>query len=106
MSVPENHVIRDCLVGVVTRDIDLKAFADEQWYRIPERVIGKSISREALEQAKALALYQSGGIRNGMPSAIEMWGEIAGLEQAKRRELVPEEEHHPRANNVYTVIRL
>lgn len=52
-----------------------------------------------------LALYQTTGIRNGLPSAVELWGEIREVARVSRREIIPEPDH-PAADDLYHVIRV
>ncbi len=99
-------VIRDCLVGVVADDADLHRFRDEKWYRIPDRALGRSLGRDALHELRTLAIYQSGGVTDGLPGSIELWGEIAAIETMRRRELLPEERTHPAADELYHRLRI
>lgn len=94
-------LVRDCLVGVVAADADLKRFRDEGWYRVPDRALGRSLGRDVLSELAALAIYQTGGVTDGLPGAIELWGEIAGIESMRRRDLLPDESHHPAADELY-----
>lgn len=109
MSEPRSHsgvILRDCLVAVVNHDADLRRFRDEAWYRIPERALGRSVGRDALQQSSVLALYQTGDITDGLPSSIELWGEISEVETLPRRKLLPDEPHHPAADQLYHQVRL
>ena len=94
-SSTTNPSLRNCLVAVVTNDADLLRFTDEHWYRVPARSLGKSLSVDTLNESTTLALYQTGGIESGLPSAIEQWGEMTRLEQMLRREIIPGEPDHP-----------
>lgn len=97
---------RDCLVAVITSDADLQRLREEGWYRIPERAFGRQLARDALDEASALALYQTASVRDGLPSAIELWGEIDELRTLARRDLIPDEPYHPSAGSLYHLIRL
>lgn len=97
---------RDCLVAVVNHDSDLLRFHNDSWYRIPDRILGRSIARNALEESSTLALYQSTAVTEGLPQSIEWWGEIDGIETVRRRELIPEEPTHPAAEELYHRIGL
>lgn len=96
----------DTLVAVLANDRDLHTFLRERTYRIPDRVLGRALARDALETSRYLALYQSGTITDGLPGAIEWWGKIADVRSMRRREVVPEEPDHPAADEVYHVLRL
>lgn len=97
---------RDCLVAVLNNDADLHRCSAGRLYRIPDRIIGRGISREALAEARALAFYQTAAIHNGLPGAIELWGEIEERLLLPRREIIPEEPDHPAAGEPYHLIRL
>ena len=97
---------RDCLVAVVTCDADLRRFIDEKWYRIPARAVGRSVAAETLREVRALALYQTSTITAGLPSAIELWGEIEEVRECTRREIIPSEAEHPAAEERYHLIRV
>jgi hypothetical protein len=100
------RIERDCLIGVVTNDIDLRRYADERWYRIPARAVGRSLKREAIEGSGVLALYQGAGISDGLPGAVELWGEIEGVRLRPRRLIIPDEPRHPAADDDYYLISI
>jgi hypothetical protein len=97
---------RDCLIAVVNSDDDIARFLNDRWYRIPMRAIGRSIGKGALDESRILALYQTSTIHSGLPSAIELWGEIDDIRQLRRREIIPEESNHPAADELYQLIRV
>lgn len=97
---------RDCLVAVITSDADLQRLREEGWYRIPDRALGRQLARDALEESSSLALYQTSSVRDGLPSAIELWGEIGERRTLARRDLIPDEPYHPSAGALYHLIRL
>jgi hypothetical protein len=86
---PEDRV----LVGVVRRKRDL-AFAQSGWYRIPVWRMPRGIL------ADYLALFCSSSLRQGR-GAIRWYAEIRGIELARRRDLIPREANHPRADEPY-----
>ncbi|MCE7934770.1 MAG: hypothetical protein DYG96_09275 [Chlorobi bacterium CHB2] len=102
----EEQPLRDTLVAVVTNDTDLQRFAEEGWYRIPARAVGRTLAADALQQTSTLALYQTGAITAGLPSAIELWGEVAQVLPKLRRELLPNEPDHPAADELYHLVRV
>lgn len=103
---PERSEARDCLVAVVNNDRDLHCFTDERWYRIPVRAIGRSLTEQALREARWLALYQTAGVRDGLGGAIELWGEIEERALMRRRDLLPSEPDHAGADDLYHVLRV
>ncbi len=96
----------DTLVAVVSRDHDLQTFLDHRTYRIPDRVLGRSLARGALQECRVLALYQSSRITAGLPSAIEWWGDVEEVETRLRGEICPDEPDHPAAEELYHVVRV
>jgi hypothetical protein len=102
----DTSVHRECLVAVVTSDVDLKRFAEQRWYRIPERAIGRSLKVESFDEFQKLALYQTSLVSNGLPSSIELWGEIDDVLRMPRREILPDEPNHPAADEIYRLIRV
>ena len=99
-------VVRDCLIGVVTNDADLERFARDRIYRIPTRSLGRALGATALDETKYLALYQTSSIAEGLPGAIEMWGEVEKISRQLRRKILPHEPDHPSADELYHLIRL
>ena len=96
----------DTIVAVVSRDGDLQTFLDHSTYRIPDRVLGRSLARGALEECTTLALYQSSRITAGIPSAIEWWGEVCQVDVRLRGEICPDEPDHPAAEELYHVVQV
>ena len=92
---PEDRV----LVGVINRKRDLDYARDHHWYRIPQERMPRGV------YAEYLAFYLSRAFRekNG---GIVYYAQRKGLELAYRRDLLPEEAHHPNANNVYYRVAL
>lgn len=97
---------RDCLVAVVTTDLDLARFTDQQWYRIPRRVLGHVLSSDALAETRWLALYQTGGVTSGMSGAIELIARVESVDFCLRSEIIPEEPGHPAASEGYAIVRV
>jgi hypothetical protein len=92
---PEDRV----LVGVVNRRRDLRAALDEGWYRVPVDRFQRPFDFEVL----ALFLARAFGQRNG---AIHFYARILGVELARRRDLLPDEPDHPRADRLYFRVAL
>lgn len=81
------------LVAVVTRPADL-ARAAEGWYRLP---VAHAPARLGCE---ALAFYQTGAF-GAEGHAVRLWAAVQRVTLARRRELLPDEAHHPRADALY-----
>jgi hypothetical protein len=87
---PEHRV----LVGVIKTKRDLDILLNEHWYRIPYA----SAPRGA--DAEYIAVYTSSGVKekNG---GIHYYGWQTGHELLRRRDLIPNEPKHSRANEWY-----
>lgn len=105
-SFMEEQPFRDTLIAVVTNDVDLQRFAQHGWYRIPARAIGRTLAADTLPQLTTIALYQTGAITTGLPSAIELWGEITNITLQLRRHILPNEPDHPAADEWYHIIHV
>lgn len=85
---PEDRV----LVGVINRRRDL-TYARQGWYRIPA---GRYVWREA--EYLAFFLSRAFGDQNG---AVRWVAAVRGWELTRRRDLLPAEADHPRADDPY-----
>ena len=81
------------LVGAVNRKKDLEIARKELWYRIPVKHVPK-------RKAKYLALYQTRVFDKG-GKAINYYASIKGSSLHQRKELLPDEENHPRSEDYY-----
>lgn len=92
---------RTVLVAVVNNQTDLQRAASEGWYRIPQRRAPRRVG------ADYLALYQTGKFK-GQPEAqtITYFASTRRYRLMTRRELLPEEVDHPRAEEYYFRIDL
>lgn len=89
------------LVGVINRKGDLNRLLQEQWYRIPQPRMPHGIYVEYL------AFYISGSAARHLDGAgIYYYAQRRGVELAYRRDLLPKEADHPRANDVYYKVQL
>jgi len=88
--LPEDSV----LVGVINRTRDLVYAQDQHWYRIPQERMPRGITADYM----AFFLSRQFGQRNG---AIHFYAELKGLELQYRRDLLPNEPDHPRADARY-----
>lgn len=92
---PEDRV----LVGVINRKRDLTHAREGRWYRIPQDRLPRGVNAEYL----AFYLSRAFGEQNG---GIRYFAERRGLELAYRRDLLPGEADHPRANAVYYKVQI
>jgi hypothetical protein len=92
---PEDRV----LIGVINRKRDLATAQAEGWYRIPQRRMPRGVNVEYI------GFFLSGAFKekNG---GIHYYAETKGLELAYRKELLPKEADHPRANDVYYKLQI
>ncbi len=87
---PEDRV----LVGVINRKRDLDKARYEHWYRVPQGRARHGI------HAEYLAFFLSRQFKE-LNGGIHYYARLTGYELARRRDLLPEEANHPRADNVY-----
>lgn len=88
------------LVAVLKSPRDLRLAQEEGWYRIPVEHLPTRAST-----ARHIAFYQprSFGPEGGV---IRYVATILGWEMVRRRDLLPEEEDHPRAEDLYFRVTL
>lgn len=87
------------LVGVINRKRDLQSVQDDKWYRIPQAQMKRGVNAEYI----AFFLSKAFGERNG---GIYYFADRKGIELLYRRDLIPSEPNHPRANEAYYKIQL
>jgi hypothetical protein len=87
------------LVGVIRRQRDLRLAREEGWYRIPVAHWPRDVDTEVM----AFFLSRAFGPLNG---GIRCYAEMRGLELVYRRDLLPAESAHPRADEVYYRVAL
>ncbi|MBK7219262.1 MAG: hypothetical protein IPH95_19950 [Candidatus Promineofilum sp.] len=92
---PEDRV----LVAYVPRPSDFDLVRREGWYRIPQRSAPKGL------HAEVIAFY-FGAAFGEEKYAIHYYARNAGHELARRRDLLPDEAGHPRANDIYYKVQL
>ncbi len=88
------------LVAIMNNKRDFALARDQHWYRIP----AKKCPRRAIG-APALAFYQT-AIFGAEKWAVNYYALTTAWEVVKRRDLFPEEPHHPRADQDYYKVRL
>ena len=87
------------LVAFVPRPADFALAKENGWYRIPLSHAPKGL------HAEYIAFYFGG--RFGLEKwAISYYAENRGHELARRRDLLPEEAGHPRADDIYYKVQL
>jgi len=91
---------REVLVAILNNRRDLEIARRERWYRIPVRSAPKNI-----EEAKWLAFYQTRAFGE-QRWAIRYYAPILGRTIVKRRDLLPDEPDHPRADQEYYKLEL
>lgn len=94
---PEDRV----LVGVINRKRDLDVLLTECWYRIPQARMPQGV------YAEYLAFFLSRAAARGRgASGIYYFARFAGVELLHRRDLLPDEAGHPRADERYYKVQL
>lgn len=88
------------LVAVMNRRRDFEIARDEGWYRIPARH-----APVTLTEAAVLAFYFTKAFAEEKWS-IRWYAEVRGHELARRRDLLPAEPDHPRADEPYYMLQL
>jgi hypothetical protein len=93
---PEDRV----LVGVIKAKRDLKFARDEHWYRIPQEQMPRGV------YAEYIAFFLSGKVFKEQSGTIPYYARRQGVELARRRDLVPKQPNHKRADKVYYKVSL
>lgn len=88
------------LVALVNSPRDLEIAERERWYRIPAKHAPKFFSG-----AQVLAFYLPATFRERKWS-IDTYALVRGHELARRRDLLPAEAQHPRADELYYKLQL
>lgn len=91
----ENQIV---LVGVLKNKRDLDILLTENWYRIPKASAPR-------RQFNYLAFYQP-ALFGRRGKRIRYYARVLSYQTIKRRELLPDEPNHPRADDDYFRIRL
>lgn len=88
------------LVALVNTPRDLELATQEHWYRIPSKHAPRYFSG-----AQYLAFYLPGAF-GARKWSIDTYALVRGHELARRRDLIPDEAAHPRADEVYYKLQL
>jgi hypothetical protein len=92
---PEDRV----LVGVINRRRDLATARDQHWYRIPQTRLPRGIHAEYIAFFLSSVFKEQNG-------GIHYFAQRKGLELLYRKDLLPDEPDHPRANDAYYKVGL
>lgn len=93
---PEDRV----LIGVIRRQRDFLLARDARWYRIPQRHMPDGID------AEQLGFFLSGSVFKGQSGSVCYVAAVTGVELVRRRDLLPAEADHPRADALYYRVAL
>ena len=93
---PEDRVI----VGVINRKRDFVHARDDHWYRIPQKQMPNGIN------TNYLAFFLSGTVFKEQSGGVHYFAKVTGTELVRRRELLPKEAKHKRANEIYYRVSL
>jgi hypothetical protein len=88
------------LVAVMNNRRDFALARDEGWYRIPLKH-----APEATPYVQYLAFYQT-KIFGAEAYAINYYAPVLGHEMARRRDILPGEPQHPRADEPYYLLQI
>ncbi len=94
------HAADRVLVSVLTTNADFEIARDRGWYRIPERHAPSSVG-----DAAVLAFYFTAAF-DDEKWAIHWFAEVRGYELVRRRDLLPDQPAHPRAEELYYKMQL
>lgn len=94
---PEDRV----LVGVINRQRDLLCARDQHWYRVP----AERMPRGGL-YVDYVAFFLSGAVFRDHSGGVYYYARRTGVELVYRRDLLPEEVTHPRADAIYYKLQL
>jgi len=93
---PEDRV----LVAVMNNRRDFERVRDQGWYRIPVKHASSSTA-----ESDYVAFYFTKAFGDER-WAIHWYAPVRGHEMARRRDLLPDEPDHPRANHAYYKLQL
>jgi len=88
------------LVGAIKRKRDLAYARDAHWYRIPQAQMPRGVNTEYI------AFFLNKSTLRGRDSGVHFFARRTGLELVYRRQLLPDEAGHPRADGVYYKVQL
>jgi hypothetical protein len=94
------HAADRVLIGVMTDPADFEIARTQGWYRIPQRHAPKCTPNAAV-----LAFYFTAAFKEDK-WAIHWYAEVRGYELVYRRDLLPDQSDHPRADNPYYKLQI
>ncbi len=94
------HAADRLVVAVMNAPRDFSLARDAGWYRVPQLK-----APSCLMDAAVLAFYFTAAFGEERWS-IHWYAEVRGHELVRRRDLFPEEPHHPRADAIYYKMQL
>jgi very-short-patch-repair endonuclease len=96
-----DHPLVDALVGNVKTRADFARARDEGWYRVPVATVPESLRDPLLRgRVRSLALYLPSAFRDE-GCQVRWVAPIRAVVERQRRELLPDEPEHPRADQPY-----
>ena len=93
---PEDRV----LVGVMPDPRDFDLARSQHWYRVPEKSAPKGI------HAEYVAFYFTKKFDETLRWAVHFYARRTGHELVRRRDLLPDDVDHPRADQMYYKLQL
>jgi hypothetical protein len=94
------HSADRVLVAIMNKQHDFEIARDEGWYRIPVKHAPQSTT-----EAAVLAFYLTKAFADDKWS-IRWYGPVRGHELVRRRDLLPDQPYHPRADEAYYKLQL
>jgi hypothetical protein len=83
------------LVAVINNPRDMEIARTEGWYRIPVKHAPQRLG------ADYLAFYQTGAFGEGERWRVNFYAPVRRVRRVRRRDLLPDEPDHPRADDEY-----
>ena len=94
---------REVLVAIMNNVLDFNIARDQQWYRIPVRSARKRLKERW--PPRWLAFYQT-KVFGAERWAVNYYAPVLQVRVVARRELLPEDPSHPRADELYHKIEI
>jgi hypothetical protein len=94
------HAADRVIIAIMNNHRDFQIARDEGWYRIPVEH-----APESIQEADVIAFYFTRAFGEDKWS-VRWYAPVRGYELVHRTDLLPEEDDHPRADNVYYKVQL
>jgi len=88
------------LIVLINNPRDLQIAREQRWYRIPQAHVPRNLT-----DADYLAFYQTRAFGKAKWSIL-YYAPVQGLHVVRRRDLLPDQPDHPRADDPYICVRL